>query len=90
MIHTHTFRYRDQEDLTRQVDALLAKLLERPALTAYATIKARYPHLTPSAFTMRLRRFERGGGYFPRRFHARGRKIEALFVTPALDAHLRK
>lgn len=87
---THTFRYRDEEDLMRQMDSLLARLLERPKLTRYAIIRARYPHLKPSAFTMRLRRFERAGGYFPKRLGYRGRRIEAMFVTPALDQHLRR
>lgn len=89
-LHEHRFRYRDTEDLIRQLDALLTKLLERPKLTDYATMRARYPHLNPSAFTMRLRRFERAGGFFPRQMGDRSRKIAALFVTPALDAHLRK
>lgn len=89
-MHSHTLKYRDEEDLIRQLDSLLQRLLTRPKLTAYLKIRARYPHLKPSAFTMRLRRFERAGGYFPRKLGYKGRKIEALFVPPALDAHLRK
>lgn len=86
----HTFRYRDQEDLIRQLDALLTKLLERPKLTDYAVVRARYPHLSASAYTMRLRRFLKAGGYFPHEMGHRNRKIVALHVTPALDSVLRR
>lgn len=89
-IHQHTFRYRDNEDLIRQLDSLLTRLLERPKLTPYAVIRARYPHLKPSAFTMRLRRFERAGGFIPKQMGDRSRKIAALHVTPALDCVLRR
>jgi hypothetical protein len=89
-MHVHTFRYRDQDDLIRQLDALLTKLLASPKLTAYATIRARYPHLKPSAFTMRLRRFEKAGGFFPRKMGPCGRKTLKMFVPPALDCYLRK
>jgi len=86
----HTLRYRDTEDLIRQVDALLVKLLERPKLTEYAKVRARYPHLTPSAYTMRLKRHLKSGGYFPHEMGHKGRKIVALHVTPALDSVLRR
>lgn len=89
-MNAHTFTYRNQEDLILQLDALLTKLLKQPALTKYAKIRARYPHLKPTAFTMRLRRFREAGGYFPNQLGDRGRKIKALFVTPALDLYLRK
>lgn len=82
--------YRDTEDLIRQVDGLLAKLKEKPKLTEYAVVRKRYTHLTPSAYTMRLKRFLKSGGYFPHEMGCRGRKIVALHVTPALDSVLRR
>lgn len=86
----HTLHYRDQEDLIRQLDALLTKLLERPKLTEYAVVRARYPHLSPSAYCMRIKRFLRCGGFFPHEMGHRNRKIVALHVTPALDSVLRR
>lgn len=86
----HTLRYRDTEDLIRQLDSLLTKLLERPKLTAYAVVRKRYPHLTASAYTMRLKRFLKRGGFFPHEMGCRNRKIVALHVTPALDSVLRR
>lgn len=87
ILHEHTFRYQDAEDLICQLDALLTKLLKRPKLTKYHIVRARYPHLSGPAFTMRLRRFK---GEYPHEMGPCGRKTLKLFVTPALDMHLRK
>lgn len=86
-MHEHTFRYADKEDFVRQLDAMRAKLTDALEMTPYYIVRARYPHLSETAFTMRLRRFK---GEFPREMGKCGRKTLKLFVTPALDAYLRK
>lgn len=89
-MNSHTLSYRDQDDLICQLDALLTKLLSRPKLTAYAQVRKRYPHLKPSAFSMRLQRFTKAGGFIPRKMGPCGRKTLKMFVPPALDMFLRK
>lgn len=86
-MHEHTFRYTDQADFVRQLDAMRIRLTEPPELTPYRIVRERYPHLSTSAFSMRLKRFK---GEYPHEMGKCGRKTTKLFVTPALDAHLRQ
>lgn len=85
----HTFHYDDEEDLIRQLDELLRKLLISK-MEPYEKVRARYPEHTAPGFTMRLKRFERAGGQFPKVMGAKGKRILRMVVTPLLDVHLRK
>lgn len=87
--HQHTFYYEDKGDLIAQLDTMLRKLLETQ-MEPYEQVRARYPEHTAPGFTMRLKRFERAGGIFPKEMGAKGKRIIRLAITPALDAHLRK
>lgn len=87
LMHSHTLSYLDTEDLISQLDTLLAKLRSRPVLTAYHIVRARYPHLSGPAFTMRLKRFE---GEYPKEMSPTGTRTVKLFVTQELDEYLRK
>lgn len=89
MAHSHTFNYQDKQDLIRQLDAMLQKLLDNE-MEDYVKVRARYPEHGAPAFTMRLKRFERAGGQFPKVMGLKGKRILRLCVTPALDAWLRK
>jgi hypothetical protein len=86
----HTFRYESKADLIYQLETLLPKLLSDAPMEAYPDVRKRYLHLSASAFTMRLRRFERNGGIFPHRKGRKGVQIRELFLTHALDVYLRK
>lgn len=87
-IYKHTFHYADQSDFVRQLDAMLTKLLSGTrTMEPYAAVRARYWHLSPTAFCTRLKRFK---GEFPHEYGESGQRIIRLFVTRELDACLRK
>ncbi|MEY2511976.1 MAG: hypothetical protein QOE26_2739 [Verrucomicrobiota bacterium] len=86
-MHEHTFRYTDQANFIAQLDEMRIKLTEPPELESYHIVRARYPRLSDTAFAMRLKRFP---GRFPREYGKCHRKTSKLFVTPVLDAYLRK
>lgn len=81
--HSHTFHYDDAADFVAQLEAMRDKLYTVVRQEAYVKVRARYPHLSPQAFTMRLKRFQ---GEFPKT--ANGHGITHLFVTKGLDEHL--
>lgn len=74
-----SFHYEDDADLFRQLIGVIGKL--KGEMEPYAQVKARYPHLSPAAFTMRLKRFERD---FPKEYCPAGVRIARLTVTPQL------
>jgi hypothetical protein len=78
--HHHTFTYESEAELIDQMEALLLKL---KTFDPYETVRARYPHLKPTAFTQRLKRY---WGTF--RFRANGRGITHLQVTADLHRYL--
>lgn len=86
----HTFSYATQADLIFQLQSTAAKLLRSVPMEPYCDVRKRYQHLSPSAFTMRLRRFELAGGTFPNRKGRKGEKIQEMFVTFPLSEWLGK
>lgn len=87
--YQHTLYYDDHASLIAEVERLLAKLLEAAEQEEYDVVRARYPHLSPAAFTMRLRRFEATGQTFPSNLSGMGCYRRTMFVTRALDSALR-
>lgn len=84
----HTLQYDDHASLIAEVERLLAKLLEAAEQADYLEVRARYPHLSPPAFTMRIKRFEATGQTFPHTKTSGGRHYRTIFVTRALDRWL--
>lgn len=84
----HVLKYSSTEDLITQIDQLLTKLLGgASAMEDYDVVRARYPHLSGPAFTMRLKRFTKE---YPREMSPTGKRTVKLFVTRELHEHLRK
>lgn len=81
--HSHTFRYKDAADFVTQLEQMRDKLYASVKQEPYLEVRARYPHLSPSAFTNRLTRFP---GAFPHRGNRHG--ITHLFVTTQLHKYL--
>lgn len=87
-IQSKTFYYRDDKEYVAQLDNEIQRICGR-RLEHYERVRARYG-LKRSAFCMRLIRFIRAGGEFPRVLGPKGKKIIEMAVTPALDWWLRK
>lgn len=85
-MHEHTFRYADAEDFMAQMETLLTTL-RYTRMTPFADVRKRYSNLSDGAFYTRLARFK---GEYPREMSPTGTRTVKLFVTPELDAHLRK
>jgi hypothetical protein len=85
---TITLTYSTDDELKRKLLAIYMSLQE---WTPYAVVRKRFAlHLSPSAFSMRLARFEKRGGTFPKQMGAAGFKILQLKVTPELAEELAK
>lgn len=84
-LHQHTLYYDDHAQLIAELERLLEKLLAEAEQADYHKVRARYPHLSASAFKMRLSRFEAQGMTFPHTKTPNGGRITTIFVTRALD-----
>lgn len=89
-LYSHTIHYDSKAEFVAELERLLEKVLTGVDQEQYEDVRARYPHLKPSAFTMRLRRFEKDGRRFPHTMKLGGVCIDTMFVTLALDAYLKK
>ncbi len=88
MSFQHTFTYNSTADFITQLDGMLTKLIGGASMMQpYDDVRARYSHLTPSAFTMRLKRYK---GNYPREMSPTGKRTVRLFVTRELDEYLRQ
>lgn len=84
--HSHTFNYDTPEEFMAQMEELLGKM-RNTRMTPIAEVRGRYSKLTNCAFYNRLARFK---SEYPREMSPTGTRTVKLFVTPELDAHLRK
>lgn len=85
---TFTVAYENEDQLKRKLFAVYMSLQE---WIRYDVVRERFAsHLSPSAFTMRIARFEQRGGRFPKIMGPAHRKILRLKVTPELAEVLLK